>query len=164
MAQINTSPNPVHAYARSVLRKRAPVVAGPHVRAACSRHLDDLKDGGKRGLRWEPAASARVIAFFRDVLKLKGGQFEGRPFELLPWQCFLVGSLFGWVRKDGTRRFRRAYVEGGKGCGKSPVAAGIALYMLCADAGRGVRPTRLAYPASVGLGPRLNSARSRSRA
>ena len=28
-----------------------------------------------------------------------------------------VGSLFGWKRADGTRRFREAYVEGGKGCG-----------------------------------------------
>ena len=133
MSRKTTLPDPVRAYARAVLRKRDPVVVGPHVRAACRRHLADLKDGRKRGLKWDRAAAERVIGFFRDVLRLKGGRFEGRPFELLPWQCFLVGSLFGWKRGDGTRRFRRAYIEAGKGCGKTPVAAGIGLYMLCAD-------------------------------
>ena len=44
---------------------------------------------------------------------------------------FIVGSLFGW-RRNGIRRFRRAYVEIGKGNGKSPLAAGIGHYMMTA--------------------------------
>lgn len=55
------------------------------------------------------------------------------PFELQPAQAFIVGSLFGWMRQDGTRRFRRAYVEQGKGNGKSPMAGGIGLYGMLAD-------------------------------
>jgi phage terminase large subunit-like protein len=39
----------------------------------------------------------------------------------------------GWQRLDGTRRFRRAYIEQGKGNGKSPLAGGIGLYGLMAD-------------------------------
>ena len=27
------------------------------------------------------------------------------------WQQVIVGSLFGWRRLDGTRRFRTAYIE-----------------------------------------------------
>jgi terminase large subunit-like protein len=34
---------------------------------------------------------------------------------------------------DGTRRFRRAYIEQGKGAGKSPLAAGVGMYCLLAD-------------------------------
>ena len=73
-----------------------------------------------------------MFGFFRDVLTvLKGG--EVKPFELEEWQAFVVGSLFGWKRAGGIRRFRTAYVETGKGSGKSPLAAGIGHYMLTAD-------------------------------
>jgi len=46
---------------------------------------------------------------------------------------FIVGSLFGWRGLDGWRRFRVAYIEKPKGNGKSPLAAGIGLFMLMAD-------------------------------
>ncbi len=52
---------------------------------------------------------------------------------LSPWQKFIVGSLFGWKGPDGYRRYRKAYVEQGKGNGKSPLAAGIGLFGLVAD-------------------------------
>lgn len=128
-----TSPDPVTAYARAVLRKTRPIIAGPHVRDACARHLRDLKEGKKRGLTWDLAAALKKIGFFRDVLRLNGGGFEGDPFELLPWQAFVVGSLFGWKRANGSRRFRTAYIETAKGSGKTPMCAGIGLNMLCAD-------------------------------
>lgn len=103
------------------------------MRDACNRHLQDLKEGPKRGLYWDVASAQRAIGFFRDVLCLNGGEFEGVPFELLDFQEFIVGSLFGWMDDDGYRRFRVAYVETGKGSGKSPLAAGIGLYGLVAD-------------------------------
>lgn len=90
-------------------------------------------DGPARGLRWEPEAAERFAAFCREVCRLAGGQFEGAPFELEPPQAFIAGSLMGWKRADGTRRFRVAYVEMGKGNGKSPLAAALGLYGLVAD-------------------------------
>ncbi|RYG84703.1 MAG: terminase large subunit, partial [Alphaproteobacteria bacterium] len=62
-----------------------------------------------------------------------GGQFEGKPFLLHPSQAFKLSCLFGWLRTDGTRRFRRAYIEEGKGNGKSPFAGGVGLYGMMAD-------------------------------
>lgn len=118
-------------YAKSVVSGRT--IAGPHVRDACARHLNDLKNGPARGIRWDMEAGDRAIRFFEAVLRLNGGQFEGTPFLLQPSQCFVVGSLFGWKRADGTRRFRRAYIEEAKGSGKSPLAAGIGMYCLVAD-------------------------------
>jgi phage terminase large subunit-like protein len=62
------------------------------------------------------------------------GEFADRPFALLDWQWRdVIGPLFGWKRRDGTRRFRRAYVEIPKKNGKSTLCAGIALYLLVAD-------------------------------
>ncbi|AAN69475.1 MULTISPECIES: terminase large subunit [Pseudomonas] len=108
-------------------------VAGPDIRNACARHLRDLEEGPKRGLTWDLDAANKAIRFYRTVLKLNGGEFEGLPFELLPWQKFIVGSIFGWKSSDGYRRFRVVYVESGKGSGKSPLAAGVGLTGLIAD-------------------------------
>lgn len=131
-AKTPTSPDdPVTAYAEAVTAGN--ILAGPHVRGACRRHLEDLKSGPTRGLRWDVTAALRVIGYFRDILRLNGGDAEGEPFILLPWQQFIVGSLFGWKAPDGSRRFRKAFVETGKGSGKSPIAAGIGLYMQTAD-------------------------------
>lgn len=94
-------------------------VAGPHVRNACRRHLADLKTGAARGLKFDTEKADRILRFCRDVLKLTGGQFEGIPFNPAPAQEFILGSLFGWVRADGLRRFRRAYIEMAKGAGKA---------------------------------------------
>lgn len=110
------------------------LVAGPHVRNAGRRHLEDLKAGAARGLRWDWPAARHVIGFFREALCLNAGQFEGLPFELQPSQTFIIGSLFGWKRaRDDRRRFRRAYLEEGKGNGKSPLLAGVGLYCMLAD-------------------------------
>lgn len=103
------------------------------VRGACARHLRDLESGDERGLYFNEDLACRALEFFPDVLRLNGGQFEGEPFELHPSQAFIVGSLFGWLNDQGTRRFRFAYIEQGKGNGKSPLAAGIGIYGMVAD-------------------------------
>jgi len=126
-----TSRDPVTAYAKAVTAGKT--IAGPHVRDACRRHLEDLEQGPKRGLVWDLKAVQRAIGFYRDVLRLNGGEWEGKPYELLGWQAFIVGNIFGWKLADGTRRFRVAFVETAKGSGKSPLAAGIGLYGLVAD-------------------------------
>lgn len=123
--------DPATQYAREVHSGER--VAGPDIRNACARHLKDLKEGHKRGLVWDLEEANKAIRFYRTVLKLNGGEFEGLPFELLPWQKFIVGSIFGWKTNDGYRRFRVVYVESGKGSGKSPLAAGVGLKGLVAD-------------------------------
>lgn len=126
-----TVPDPATAYAEAV--RDGDIVAGPYVRAACRRHLGDLTHAPARGYSWRPDLAERAFAFFREILRLNGGQFEGQPFVLEPWQAFVVGSIFGWVDADGYRRFQVAYMEAGKGNGKSPLASGIGLYMMIAD-------------------------------
>lgn len=117
-------------YAEAVVAGK--IVAGPHVRNSCKRHLLDLKNGHERGLYFDHDAANYAFDFFEGVLRLSEGQFEGKPFELHSSQAFIIGSLFGWKREDGRRRFRRAYIEQGKGNGKSPLAGGIGLYGMTA--------------------------------
>jgi Phage Terminase len=99
---------------------------------ACERHFRDLASGAKRGLRWNPVAALGAIRFFR-YLRHSKGEWGGQPFELQPWQQFTVGSVFGWKRADGTRRFRVVYEELPRKNGKSTKLAGVGLYGLVAD-------------------------------
>lgn len=134
-------------YARRVLGDRTAgkrIVAGPLVRLACERHLRDraraaTRGGHPAGFRFDSARADHVIAFFETVLRLPDlVDDEGlpRPFLLQPWQAFIVGSLFGWITDAGHRRFREAYIEVGKGNGKTPTCAGIGLYGLVMDGER----------------------------
>lgn len=124
--------DPVTAWAEDVVAKR--ITAGPHVRDAAARHLKDLVDGPARGLVWDLVAAKKAIGFFPRNLRLNGGQFEGKPYVLHPSQAFRIGSLFGWKwASTGLRRFRRFYDEEGKGNGKSPMLAGIGIFLMVAD-------------------------------
>lgn len=129
-ARTSSSTDAVTAYAEAVVA--GDIVAGPHVRDACSRHLRDLSEGPKRGLRWDVGLADRFFRYCEQRLRLSEGQFEGQPLVLHPSQQFITGSVFGWLR-SGVRRFRRAYIEEGKGNGKSPMLGAVGLYGLVYD-------------------------------
>lgn len=127
-----TSADPATRYALDVAEGR--IVAGPHVRDACRRHLRDLEEGAERGLVWDADAVEKTIAWFAKYLRLNGGEAEGQPFVMQGWQAFVAGSIFGWKRAEtGYRRFNVGYIETAKGSGKSPLSAGIGLKLLMAD-------------------------------
>ena len=107
-------------------------VACKWVRLACERHRRDLETGGERGLWFDETAGQMVIAFF-SLLKHSKGEWAGRPVILEPWQQFIMWSLFGWKRDDGTRRFRTSMQEVARKNGKTTMAAGVGLYLLVAD-------------------------------
>ena len=119
--------SPVTTYAEDVVAGRT--VAGRLVRLACERHLRDL---GRADIHFDAEAAANAIKFF-GFLRLTEGEYAGKPFVLHPAQQFIIGSMYGWKGSDGYRRYRKAYVEMGKGNGKSPMAAGVAVKGLVAD-------------------------------
>lgn len=108
------------------------IVACKWVQLACERHMRDLDHGRERGLRFSPEAGQHAIDFFR-WLKHSKGEWAGRVVELEAWQQFILWVLFGWLRDDGTRRFRTAYQEVARKNGKSTTAAGVGLYLMVAD-------------------------------
>ncbi len=125
--------HPAHRYAVAVTSGE--VVAGTLVRQTCKKYLDELEaamTGGLRGLYFDPKAGAGAIEFFR-FLKHSKGEWAGKKFKLEAWQQFIVWSVFGWKRADGTRRYRTVYIEIARKNGKTNLAAGVGLYMLVAD-------------------------------
>jgi len=123
------------AYARAVVA--GDIVAGSYVVAACKRHLDDIRHGARRGLIWQPEAAQFRIGFYPRFLRHSKGEWARKQVELAPWQKFIIGSIYGWKRKDNTRRYRTVYLEVARKNGKSTLLAGVGLDMLLCDGEEG---------------------------
>ena len=104
-----------------------------YVKLSVQRHLDDLRTGVDRGLRFDTREGEKGIRFFSNLIQSKGRQFKGKPLILEPWEAFIVYSIYGWRRANGLRRFTYAYVEVPKKNGKTTLAAGIGIKQLGFD-------------------------------
>lgn len=83
---------------------------------------------------YDAEAAERAVRFFSTCLTHTKGEWAGQPLVLSDWQADqIIRPLFGWKRKDGTRKYRTAYIQIPRKAGKSTLAAGIALYLLLAD-------------------------------
>jgi|SRR5215471_4198921 len=80
---------------------------------------------------FDAAKADRAEAFFPLFLRHHIGAFAGRPFQLRDDQALLiVRPTFGWRRAaDGLRRFRKVFAFCPKGYGKSPLGAGLGIYL-----------------------------------
>lgn len=130
-------------YAADVLAGKLP--CGRFVAAACRRQAQDLERwDGKPGRYSFNRVKANRICEFISLLPHIKGPVAGQRIILEPWQVFILTTVFGWVKPDGKRRFRRSYVEVPRGNGKSCLSSGVGLYMLAADGEQGAECYSLA--------------------
>src|SRR5215510_11547525 len=83
--------------------------------------------------RFDAAKARRALDFFPGYLKHVKGAKGGAPFELMLWQQAITANLFGWVRPDGSRRYRECFLYVPRKNGKTPWASGVILFTLLAD-------------------------------
>src|SRR5271157_1843625 len=120
-------------YATDVIK--GGVVTGKLTKLAAKRFIQDLKYGPQRGITFRKDAAQHVVDFFGTLRHSKGewGKGGGQPFILEAWQTFILANLFGFMRADGTRRFREAHIEVARKNGKTTFMSGIGLYMMTSD-------------------------------
>jgi phage terminase large subunit-like protein len=87
----------------------------------------------KDGYTYDHEAASKIVLFIENYCVHVEGKLMGHPFLLEDWQKVYLMTLFGWKNPDGTRRFRKTYLEIPRKNGKSTMAAVIALYMLLCD-------------------------------
>lgn len=94
---------------------------------------DPFKTAGD--CRLDTGRATAAIEFFPTFLTHVKGELarDQTPFALRPWQQAIIGNLFGWLRPDGSRRYRKAFILVGRKNGKTPLGAGIVLYTLFCD-------------------------------
>lgn len=103
---------------------------------ACERHLKDLQRQGTEEFPFvfDETRADRIFDWFERTCRHVRGPFAGELIELLPFQKFDLGSVFGWVRMDtGQRRFNKSFNMRARGNVKSTEMSGIALYGMCGD-------------------------------
>ena len=114
------------------------------VQKACKRQLDDLIRFKRKSSLYQfnpelldrygrPYRPADNLCAFIERLPHVKGPLASKMIVLEPWQVFILSTVFGWVKSDGKRRFRRSYIEVPRGNAKSTLSSAVGLYMLAAD-------------------------------
>jgi phage terminase large subunit-like protein len=82
---------------------------------------------------WCGAAALHAVRFIETLCRFSEGEWMGKPFVLQQWQRAFVANLYGWMRPDGTRRYRQAHLLVPRKSGKTEMAAALCLLHLLAD-------------------------------
>lgn len=91
---------------------------------ACKRHLDDLKRKNF-DYKFNKEIAEKAINIVNELVIGEGE--EQKKLKTRGFQNFIIGSLFGWVKKKTKeRRFREAYIQVGRQNGKSILSGAIA--------------------------------------
>ena len=129
---------------REVLGYAYAVASGRHLAGGnireCRRFLMDYR----RAHSDDPALSynhmpASVIACYMETFirhhkgeDIDGKPLRGKPLRLLPWQLFIVYSLFAFFLPDGTNKYKEAFIfvprKNGKTTFVAALAFGVSMY------------------------------------
>ena len=77
--------------------------------------------------------ASKPIEFIETFCKHSKGQWAGKNVVLDLWQKMIIQAIFGFVDKDGFRRYREVLLVVARKNGKSTLLSAIALYLLFAD-------------------------------
>ncbi|MBZ5566578.1 MAG: hypothetical protein LAN64_01875 [Acidobacteriia bacterium] len=120
----------VDSYIEGILSGQ--IAASRQIKRVLQRHLADLGRVGEPDFPFyfDLEAALNPIRFIETFIVASESD---DPIVLLPWEQTWLALLFGWKRKDGTRRYRRTLLLVAKKNGKTALAAALALYCLVAD-------------------------------
>lgn len=137
-------------YEADVLDRTVPACV--RVRQAIERNRRDIRAAEKPTAlyRFDRGAAERVCAFAETMPHILGdfakpvsqpdGSLVWPTLVLEPWQCWILTTVFGWLRvSDSKRRYRTALVMVPRKNGKSSLLATVANYMLTTDGEPGAK-------------------------
>jgi len=81
----------------------------------------------------ELVGSEKVKRFFDKYITHTSGRWKGKQWQWLDWQVDLIDKLFGTIKENGLRQYKECLLEIAKKNGKTELAAGLGLYLLCID-------------------------------
>lgn len=120
--------NAAERYIEDVMKKR--VVTGKYLRLVVKGHTEDLKAQRRKDYPYwfDQDAAQHPLTVFTHF-KFSKGVWGGSPFDLLPWQAFVLWLAYGWKFKGSNRRrYNKVYIKVARKNGKTEFLAGIGLY------------------------------------
>lgn len=104
------------------------ILASKSVKQACQRHLDDAQNQVFDDFPYyfDEEKANQIIKFIEILPDPK----TMKTFPLSSFQKFIIGSLYGWYRKDNNdiRKYKKAFISMARKNGKSLLISGVALY------------------------------------
>lgn len=82
---------------------------------------------------FDKTIARQAVEFFPRFLRLPSAEWYGKPYHLNAHQAHHIGQIFGWRRRDGTRRYRRVRWWENKRNGKSVLFAGVGHILAIGD-------------------------------
>jgi phage terminase large subunit-like protein len=89
--------------------------------------------------RFSPQTARRILEFVEQYATHTEGELAPGELVLERWQRLFLVRLFGWLRPDGTRRYRKCFLAVARKNGKTTLTAVIGLYLLCYDSEPGAQ-------------------------
>lgn len=130
------------------------------IKQACQRFKDFLK----RDDMWFDYEDVDRRINFIYLMKHSTGSHNGKPFELLPWQQFVMAGIFGFKWKSSNLRVtRNVFIFCSRKNGKTALASAIILSTLICDKEQGAEMYCVANntkQASIALTQTMNFAES----
>ena len=81
--------------------------------------------------KFDKHKAEKATAFIERFCSHTKGELGGKPFILEDFQKEqIIKPIFGWVDKDGYRKYRTVYIEIPRKNGKSNLCASVVLYQL----------------------------------
>lgn len=134
-----------YQFAEDVVSGKLKIQSGKRRIQAAQRFLRELEKISSPDYPWtfDLEKAYRPINFIERFCRPSKGDYE--KMELLPWQHFIEGNLYGWIdKKTGLRRFREGIIIVGAGNGKSTLVCGNAAFAASKDGERGAEVYTLA--------------------
>lgn len=88
---------------------------------------------------FDSQSAQEVLDFFPTCLQFIEGSVAGQPFVLERWEQAILANIFGWRRPDGTRRYRESFIFVPRKNNKTPLMAGVVLYVLFCEKEEGLQ-------------------------
>ena len=103
-------------YQYSIDVSEGKIIACKKHKLACKRFIKDIEKSKTDEFKYY--FDVNELLDFYEWARLfthRTGIVRGQRIELVPWQLFIVGNLFGWKNKvTGFRRFRKAFISVGR--------------------------------------------------
>lgn len=118
----------IYTYAEDVVNGK--VVACKKHKWACKRFINDINKIQKDDFPYYFDLD-EVLDFYEwtRLFKHRTGIVKNKMIEIIPWQLFIAGNLFGWKnKKTDFRRFKKAFISVGRKNAKSELLSLIATY------------------------------------
>ena len=92
-----------------------------------------LQQGKNKKYHFDPILANRPITFIEKFCRQSKGKHARQPIKLELFEKAIIQAIYGFVDKNGNRKYTEVFIDIGRKNGKSTLLSGIGIYGLIGD-------------------------------